>query len=489
MIKWSITMLLALACFAGFACDESADTPPPTSQSKPANDDEAAGEIVLSGGYEIVYRILPGEDGQEADSGLARRMIEVLKQRVDPGGLMNIEWRLAGKDRFAIRMPAPRTDSQAARDAYIAALDALDARNITLSEINRIAGIAAGADRRKEIDALGGDDEKFTQDLAALVKAQDKVRQARDNGDKNAKAEAGANWRRRLREFKVVHDLRKVEMETVLLWYARAYGLEDKNEAKRRTADFEKALARLHEEFPTRKKEIDKCVEAYKVWVKARRRLDDPANLKRLVARAGQLEFRIAAGAPRSDPKFMPISQADYDSYTKDLRTDGPEAGRRAKKPLQWFPANGTADDFPSIVSGTHAGQLYVLLHTEAHNTLLQERGRSEWGLKSSSPTTDSMGGPAIAFEFDQRGAKQFASLTQRHKGHFMAVLLDDTVYSCPVIREAISDRGIISGEFTAEEVRELVRILEAGSLPARLDPIPVSEGEFGPIRRKPIPK
>ena len=472
--------------------------------------------IDLQGGAEIVYRILPGADGKEADSNLVRRMINVLKQRVDPGGLMNLEWRPMGRDRFAIRMPAPRTDSQAARDAYIAALDALDARNITLSEINRIAGIAAGADRRKAIDALvrpehyaalvkdkqaalaqAKDDEKkkpareeldlatkqqkhalqLLADLTALVEAQDKVRQT--TGD--AHAEAGANWRKSLREFKAAYDLRKVEMETVLLRYATAQGLKDKNKAKLRTDEYDKALARVHKRFPTRKKEVDACVDSHKEWLKKRHRLEDPADLKRLVARAGQLEFRIAPASPGRDRKFNPISQVDYNSYTKALQADGPEARQRANKPLRWFPATGSASDYIDVVTSMYAGQLYILLHTEDHNTLLQKSGQRDWSLKRSSRTTDSMGAPAVSFEFDERGAIRFADLTQAHTGHFMAVLLDDTVYSCPTIREKISDSGMISGSFTDEEVNDLVRILEAGSLPARLDPTPVSESKFGP--------
>jgi len=439
--------------------------------------------IDLQGGAEIVYRILPGVDGDEADSGLARRMINVLKQRVDPGGLMNLEWRPMGKDRFAIRMPAPRADSREARDAYIAALDELDARNITPSEINRIADIPAGPDRQKEIDALAGDDKTLGRDLAALIAAQDAVRQARKDGDSNAEAEAGANWRKRLREFKVNHDLRKVEMETVLQRYASAYGLSDRTRAKLRMAEYDKALDRLYEKFPLRKEEVDKCVETHKGWIDVRQHLEDPADLKRLVARAGQLEFRIAPASPGSSREAMPISDVDYRSYTNALHTDGPEAAKRENKALQWFPANGTASDYGSIVSATYAGQLYVLLQndTKGGYTMLQSRGDMSWSLSRAYPTTDETGGPAVGFEFDERGSKQFATLTQAHTGHFMAVLLDDTVYSCPVIRTTISSRGIISGSFSGDEVRELVRILEAGSLPARLDPTPVAESKFGP--------
>ena len=58
-------------------------------------------------------------------------------------------------------------------------------------------------------------------------------------------------------------------------------------------------------------------------------------------------------------------------------------------------------------------------------------------------------------------------------------------VYSCPIIREAISDSGIISGKFSREDVSEMVRILEAGNLPARINPVPLSEKRIAPTRGK----
>jgi SecD/SecF fusion protein len=60
-----------------------------------------------------------------------------------------------------------------------------------------------------------------------------------------------------------------------------------------------------------------------------------------------------------------------------------------------------------------------------------------------------------------------------------MAILLDDEVYSSPAIRSAISDRGQITGSFSESEQRELVRTLDAGTLPARVKFL--SQNTFGP--------
>ncbi len=441
--------------------------------------------IDLRGGAELVYRIQPSEDGTPADSDLARRMINVLKRRVDPGGLMNLEWRPIGKDRLSIRMPAPREESQKARTAYADALATLDERNLRVSQIHAVAAKPEGSGRDEAIAELAGGDERLAKDLAALAKVQDELSKALQGTDDNARAEARVKWRKDLRDFRATHDLRTAEMESVLQRYAAAQGLADKKAAAQRLEEYTKALASLQGRFPGRKAQIDEVVAKHKDWLTKRQHLEDPADLKRLISRAGQLEFRIAPGVPGAKAALMPISKADYDKYRNDLQDEGPEAGRRRNDVLQWFPANGKASDYGPVVTSQYAGQLYILLSTQPGNTMLQSRAKKDWALKRSYPTSDNMGLPAVGFEFDPRGAKLFATLTQTHKGHFMAVLLDDTIYSCPTIRETISDRGIISGSFTGQEVNELVRILEAGSLPARLDPVPVSESKFGPALGK----
>jgi preprotein translocase subunit SecD len=51
-----------------------------------------------------------------------------------------------------------------------------------------------------------------------------------------------------------------------------------------------------------------------------------------------------------------------------------------------------------------------------------------------------------------------------------LAIILDNNVYSAPVIREKIpSGRAQITGNFTEEEARDLAIVLRAGSLPAPL--------------------
>jgi len=80
----------------------------------------------------------------------------------------------------------------------------------------------------------------------------------------------------------------------------------------------------------------------------------------------------------------------------------------------------------------------------------------------------DDKGGWLVAFALDREGGRIFAEFTGANIGRQLAIVLDDTVYSAPVIRSKISEgRGVIEGSFTPESARDLALILREGALPA----------------------
>ncbi len=79
-------------------------------------------------------------------------------------------------------------------------------------------------------------------------------------------------------------------------------------------------------------------------------------------------------------------------------------------------------------------------------------------------------GQPVVSFTFDSVGAQRFATATRENVRRPFAIVLDDAVISAPVIREPIlGGSGVISGNFTTEEVQDLALLLRAGALPAPL--------------------
>ena len=82
----------------------------------------------------------------------------------------------------------------------------------------------------------------------------------------------------------------------------------------------------------------------------------------------------------------------------------------------------------------------------------------------------DQNGRPAVAFQFDVRGARAFGDYTAQNIGAPFAIVLDGEVISAPVIQSHIpGGSGIITGNFSVEEANRLAVLLSAGALPASM--------------------
>ncbi|KPJ62744.1 hypothetical protein AMJ44_15210 [candidate division WOR-1 bacterium DG_54_3] len=93
--------------------------------------------------------------------------------------------------------------------------------------------------------------------------------------------------------------------------------------------------------------------------------------------------------------------------------------------------------------------------------------------LKGAWPGVDEYGNPVVDIEFDSEGAKLFSEVTARSVGKPIAILLDKTIISAPNVREPIpSGKAQISGDFTIEEVQDMVIKLKAGALPIPVKPV-----------------
>ena|SRR3989344_4793781 len=74
---------------------------------------------------------------------------------------------------------------------------------------------------------------------------------------------------------------------------------------------------------------------------------------------------------------------------------------------------------------------------------------------------------PVVVLHFNTEGAALFEKVTRDNVGKPLAIFLDGVPISIPVIQEAISGgTATISGNFTPEDAKELVRDLNFGALP-----------------------
>ncbi len=93
-------------------------------------------------------------------------------------------------------------------------------------------------------------------------------------------------------------------------------------------------------------------------------------------------------------------------------------------------------------------------------------------------------GHPQIAMTMTPAAAIEWARITKENIGRCVAIVLDDIVYSAPVVQNEITGgRSSITGNFTPNEAADLANILKAGRLPAPAHI--VSESVVGPTLGK----
>lgn len=77
---------------------------------------------------------------------------------------------------------------------------------------------------------------------------------------------------------------------------------------------------------------------------------------------------------------------------------------------------------------------------------------------------------PYVSISFNAEGAKLFDEVTAANVKKRLAIILDNSIYSAPVIQERISGGNAqITGSFSMEEAKDLSIVLKAGALPAPL--------------------
>ena len=73
-----------------------------------------------------------------------------------------------------------------------------------------------------------------------------------------------------------------------------------------------------------------------------------------------------------------------------------------------------------------------------------------------------------VTMAMNAAGSRIWAEMTKANKGNFVAIALDNVVYSAPRVNDEITGgRSSISGGFTIEEAQDLANIIKIGKLPA----------------------
>jgi SecD/SecF fusion protein len=473
--------------------------------------DTLKGGIDLVGGTSLTYEVDTSGLSAQEKRGLAEAVMDVLKQRVDPGAQRNLEWRPIGNNRLEIRMPMPPAEARERRQAFDDAMKHLKAMNVWRSEVE--SALSTGEDRRDhELAKLVRGVSERTELFNELKAARDELKVAQD--ELKAAEDAGADDTSALRELVDQKSTAYEEAFTKVLGTSLpetrlkdVLAIESEETRKAELDKLKEAYPAYNKPVPSEAGEaapgvIDQIVEAYDAWAKYKGDLEDPSDLKRLLRGAGVLEFRILADRDMSSPGQLLTSldlsdkEKEIATYVDDLQKYGPrfQAGRR----FRWFEVQDVVgfmdlrnisefetkkELYPQIVE-RYAGKYYVLAHNDPQYSMLVDRrqGGAKWQLKNAWSSSDpDTGGNIVLFELDVRGGSLFSDLTGNNIGRQLCIMLDDLAMSHARIASRIATSGRITGDFDLEELGYLVRTLRAGALPAKLKETPLMEKTIGP--------
>lgn len=209
---------------------------------------------------------------------------------------------------------------------------------------------------------------------------------------------------------------------------------------------------------------------------------EEVARLERVISSIGTLEFRILANM-RDHRRVIERALA-LPPDEQELYDD------RGNLVAWWVPvAKGQEEAMGNhgeiaVRMGKHRGEdwLQVLVMKDRYDVTGADL------LRVREDVSEDMQ-PCVSFVLRPGSAQQrFGALTSENRPdpntdfqRRLGIVLDGYLYSAPMLRQPIFDRGQITGIPSRDEVLALVQVLQAGSLPAVLSPEPISRLVTGP--------
>lgn len=165
----------------------------------------------------------------------------------------------------------------------------------------------------------------------------------------------------------------------------------------------------------------------------------DPTRAKSVIQAGGQLELKLLA-----DDQAYPSEAAALGAHNGVLPPD-----------TEIMPGN------PEGSNSAEQSQVFYLVSRAPIVTGQDLRGATP------QPSTSNPGQFEVDFTLSSASAARFGPFTESNIGKKLAIVLDNKVYSAPVIQGRIDDHGQITGNFSQQSAQDLALVLRAGALPA----------------------
>ena len=174
--------------------------------------------------------------------------------------------------------------------------------------------------------------------------------------------------------------------------------------------------------------------------------IQDPERAKEIIGKTALLEFKLV----------------DDTANVEEALRNGPPPGRQI---LHGYGGRGEG--------GVGAEKIAYVVESRTLMT-------GEYIVDARVRPSSQLQGPYVELMLNSTGARLFEQITAANVKRRLAIVLDNRVYSAPVIQEQIGGgRASITGSFDIKEARDLAIVLRAGALPAPVEI--VEERTVGP--------
>lgn len=482
---WKIILIIALLIGCVFAMT------PPEKKIRLGRD--------LSGGVSLIYSVRMDEDVDR--KVVLSQTIEVLKERVNPDGVFDIQMTPLGTDRIEVVMPLPSPEVKDLAGVYLGHLDELlAAAHIRTSELDqaiadgdaveKFGGVGVRGRLVSSLQSLHGDLARVSLEL---------LNNPTDGALEQQVADIEIDYED-TREQLLAMSLDRNEISRLLQLSPLGDPLRDENgyvirdaktdELLRGVAPRDVAFAELESAYPHLSIQLSKLVDTYETYQEQRTGFDDPEDLVRMLRGAGVLDFRIAVQIGKEEG----IDVADMRAQLAEVGPDNTDSSV-----VGWFPINNldqwvdTPEQLAALLAdpqtylagralegAEYDGDIYLLLYIDDARSMTHSKG-NKWSVTSAYQSGDQFGRPSVAFRLDGTGGRQMGRLTGGHVNEPMAIVLDGQVYTAPNLNSQINTQGQITGSFSTNEIQYLLQVLAAGSLEARLSHDPIAVNIIGP--------
>jgi len=198
----------------------------------------------------------------------------------------------------------------------------------------------------------------------------------------------------------------------------------------------------------------------------------DATRAKSIIGRTARLEFKLVKHEPgfETEKLMILVNKAKESGIEYKEGTSYPDYMDKLNAYIAKSIPEGTMVLFEKKVDETNGKKIYMPYLLEKVSMVTGDHLKDAY-----VGYNQDFGEPYVSFQMNSIGSKYMETLTGNNIGKQLAIVLDDNVYSAPVIQAKISDAGQITlgrgrpvGELQ-QEAEDIALVLRAGALPAQI--------------------